>query len=70
MGQQSHPPRTARELAEELVPCLEALANVHYLMELRTGEPSQLQLLKNTEQRVFQELVGCVLRSLAIPEGT
>jgi hypothetical protein len=70
MGVPSPSPRTAKQLAEELTPHLEALANIHYLMERRAEEPSQLQALKNNEQTVFEELVQCVLRSLSDAEGT
>jgi hypothetical protein len=68
MGQFSHHPRTAKELAEELIPSLEALANIRYLLELRAAEPSQLQVLKNTERKVFDEMVQCVLKTLSEPE--
>ena len=69
MGEPSHSPRTARQLAEELITSLEVLANTHYLME-HCADPSRLSELKIIEKRIFGDLVQCVLRSLSEPGDT
>ena len=51
-------PRTARELAEELAPLLEALANIRYLIERGHAE------LSDHEAVIFGNLVQQVLRAL------
>jgi hypothetical protein len=69
VGEPSPSPRTARQLAEELVTTLEALANIYYLKE-KCVDPLRLSELKTTENRVFGELVQCVLRALSEPGET
>jgi len=51
-------PRTARELAEELAPQLETLANIRYLIEQGHAE------LSDHEAVIFGRLTQQVLRAL------
>jgi hypothetical protein len=60
----SRNPRTARELAEELIPDLEALANIHYLIAHFSGQTSRLEELQRTEEKIFDDLVQRVQKTL------
>jgi hypothetical protein len=60
----SRNPRTARELAEELIPDLEALANIHYLIAHFSEQTSRLKELQRTEEKIFDDLVQRVQKTL------
>jgi hypothetical protein len=52
---------TARQLADILVPHLEALANVHYLLDTNLKEPARLRELRKLEDEIFDEVLQKVL---------
>jgi hypothetical protein len=54
---------TARELAKELIPGLEALANICYLME-RNPEPVRMRELLRAKSRVIAALTQTVEKEL------
>ena len=54
-------PRTAKELARELSPLLEALANLRYLFD---HHPSYRVSLKQYESDAFERLLGLVSKAL------
>jgi hypothetical protein len=55
--------RTAKELAEELIPALETLANICFLKE-RSLEPLKREELLRAESRAVETLVRSVEREL------
>jgi hypothetical protein len=52
---------TARQLADTLVPHLEALANLHYLLDTSLKEPARLRELRKLEDEIFDEVLQKVL---------
>ena len=63
MGETQQAVTTARELAEALLPHLQTLANLHYLMNCYIGEPAQLQELRAHEDKVFSQVLEKVRAS-------
>jgi hypothetical protein len=62
---ETNEPRTAKDLAQELMPALETLANIRYLidrdpelLELRRLLRTEGQVLETMTQRVMNELDG------------
>ena len=55
---------SARELAEKLVPLLETVANLHYLLDLNVAEPERLKALRATEDDAFSHMLDLVLGHL------
>lgn len=61
MGNKRQPIVTASDLAHALIPHLEALANLRYLMDLYVAEPTQLQNLLVLQDEVWQEILQQVM---------
>jgi hypothetical protein len=55
--------RTARELAAALLPQLEAIANIHYLLDKHVEDPDSLRRLRTLEEEVFESLLAEVERA-------
>jgi hypothetical protein len=55
--------RTARDLAEDLNPILETLANISYLVE-HNQEPQRLRELVRTGSQAMEKLTDCVQKEL------
>jgi hypothetical protein len=56
--------RSAKELAHELLPYLEAVANLHYLLDWHVLEPTRLQELRAVEDEAFNAVLKRVLSHL------
>jgi hypothetical protein len=51
-------------LADELLPYLEAVANLHYLLDWHVLDPKRLQELRAMEDEAFNAVLKRVLRHL------
>ncbi|WP_263386025.1 hypothetical protein [Granulicella arctica] len=56
--------RPARELATELLPFLETVANLHYLLDWHVEAPERLKELRVVEDEAFQAMLKRVLAHL------
>ena len=56
--------RPARELARELLPHLEAVANLHYLLDHHVEDPASLKELRVVEDEAFNAMLQRVLAHL------
>ena len=56
--------RPARELAQELLPYLEAVANLHYLLDRHVENPESLKELRAIEDEAFNAMLKRVLTHL------
>jgi hypothetical protein len=55
---------TARELATSLLPHLEALANVHFLLDKHLQNPETLRSLRLLEEDIFADVLQLTRRAL------
>jgi hypothetical protein len=60
---ETNQPRTAKDLAQELMPALETLANIRYLID-RDPELFELRRLLRTEGQVLETLTQRVMNEL------
>jgi hypothetical protein len=49
------------ELSSKLLPQLEAVANIHYLLDKHIENPERLIELRQLEERIFGEMLKIVL---------
>lgn len=56
--------KAARELAQELVPYLETVANLHYLLDWHVVDPDRLKELRSIEDEAFDAMLKRVLSHL------
>ena len=56
--------RPAKELAQELLPHLEAVSNLHYLLDRHVEDPQSLKELRAIEDEAFQAMLQRVLTHL------
>ena len=56
--------RPARELTNELLPHLEAVANLHYLLDRHVEHPEKLKQLRTIEDEAFNAMLQRVLSHL------
>jgi hypothetical protein len=56
--------RPARELATELAPFLETVANLHYLLDWHVENPARLKELRAVEDEAFRAMLKRVLACL------
>lgn len=56
--------RPARELATELLPFLETVANLHYLLDWHVESPDRLKELRVIEDEAFDAMLKQVLSHL------
>ena len=56
--------RPAKELANELLPHLEAVANLHYLLDQHVENPGSLKELRAIEDEAFNAMLQRVLTHL------
>ncbi len=54
---------TAGDLAHTLLPHLEALANVHFLLDTNIESPSHLKRLRQLEEEIFTVVLRVVLEA-------
>lgn len=52
--------RPAKKLAKELLPHLEALANIHYLLDRHVEAPALLAQLRTIEDEAFNAILKIV----------
>ena len=52
---------SARELAARLLSPLEAIANLHYLLDLHVVNPERLKELRKVEDEAFEQMLQLVL---------
>jgi hypothetical protein len=55
---------TARELANSLLPHLEALANVHFLVDLNVENSESVKTLRLLEDEIFADLLRLTVKAL------
>jgi hypothetical protein len=60
---------SARELAKLLAPRLEALANLHYLIDRGAGSLDELRSIRDAEIDRMVELIKDALASYTLPHG-
>ena len=56
--------RSARELATELLPYLETVSNLHYLLDWHVVDPIRLKELRAIEDEAFEGMLKRVLSHL------
>ena len=56
--------KPARELANQLLPHLEAVANLHYLLDHHVADPASLKELRAVEDKAFNVMLKLVLSHL------
>jgi hypothetical protein len=54
----------AEDLARSLLPYLEAVANLHYLLDLHVDNPQRLKALRAIEEDTFEKMLSLVLSCL------
>jgi hypothetical protein len=54
----------SKELAHELLPHLEAVANIHYLLDQHIESPERLKELRLLEEKIFGEMLQVVLEQV------
>ncbi len=59
-----HGDRPARKLAVELLPYLETVSNLHYLLDWNVASPDRLKELRGLEDEAFQAMLQRVLKHL------
>jgi hypothetical protein len=55
---------TASQLADELLPHLEALANLHYLIDKNVLDPARIKDLRLLEDNIFGDLLHLVRKAV------
>jgi hypothetical protein len=58
---------SAHDMAVSLLPLLEAIANLHYLLDLNISEPAKLKELRAIEEEGFTAVLTLVQSYLAEP---
>ncbi|AXC16177.1 hypothetical protein ACPOL_6973 (plasmid) [Acidisarcina polymorpha] len=56
--------RSARELAKELLPYLETVANLHYLLDWHVVNPDRLKELRAIEDEAFNGMLKHIQRHI------
>ena len=56
--------KRARELARELLPYLEAVSNLHYLLDWHVVNPERLRELRAMEDEAFNAMLKRILSHL------
>ena len=59
-----HPLGMSQELADLLLPHLEAVANLHYLLDVNIEKPERLKELRLLEEKIFGEMLQTVLEQV------
>ena len=63
MCEPANTPQTAKQLAQKLVEPLEAMANVHYLIE-HENDPGRLQDLQEQDREILNRLCQSLIDAL------
>ena len=66
MCEPANTPQNAKQLAHKIAEPLEALANIHYLME-RESDPQRLRDLQKQDREILNTLLQAVLDVLSAP---